>query len=94
MFCNAGLSALAQEKPTHCAFCPAKLVSRGQHMSNWTTTHEVDTELRLDGKPIMAVCTVTHSVDRNAWICPNGCGESWHEDIETEWHSSKYCDKY
>lgn len=90
-FCHVGLLASAEDVPIYCAFCTAKLVSRGQHMGHWTTTHEVNTDLKVDGKPVTAVCTVTHTVNRSVLICPNGCGEAWHEDTETEWHSSEYC---
>lgn len=91
VFCNAGLLASAERKPSYCAYCGAVLAANGQHMATWTTTHEVDTKLRVDGKPIMAICTVYHNVDRELLYCPNGCGEAWHEDKETESHSSEYC---
>lgn len=92
MLCNMSLlTSAAEQKPTYCAYCAAVLVSRGQHMGHWTTTHQVPTGLTVDGRPVMDTCTESHSVDRSELVCPNGCGRAWYEDKESVNHSSNYC---
>lgn len=91
VFSCRAMTAEAAGTPNYCSNCGAALVSRGEHISHWTTTHMAFTGYYVGNQPIYQECTITHSVDRSALVCPNGCGVAWQEDKETQTHSSQYC---
>ena len=70
------------------------MIQYGQHLTQWTDTHEVEV-IHKDAKGTVTsveiiTCTRSHDLNRTFYTCPS-CGKSEQKDYDTVRHTCSYC---